>query len=89
MSQNVAVPDGEFVSVQGYDIRQSSGATQTVVVDDQGAVHLPPAVPDEWGQDSEQWFVRPIDPVAPMTRDPDPVDGLGLFVLTDGKWAPA
>jgi len=86
MSTNVTMPTGEFVSVQGYDIRQSSGGDRTVVVDDQGAVHIPPLVPDSNGEDAEGWFVREILALGPWTRDPDPIEDPLGFVLRNGQW---
>jgi hypothetical protein len=79
MSTDVTVPSGEFVTVQGYEVRQESGADRTVVVDDQGAVHLPAT--------DDGWMVRDQYATAPMTKDPNPVeDPAGRFELVDDQW---
>lgn len=91
MSEEVTVPSGhDTTEVQGYRLRQLSGEDRTVVVDDQGAVHLPPVVLDDNGSDADQWLVNDENATAPITRDPDPVeDPAGRFHLYNGTWRPA
>jgi hypothetical protein len=74
-----SIEPGEVAEVQGYELSHDAGQARTVVVDDQGAVHLP--------EGPETWLVGDVGATAPITHDPDPVeDPAGNFELVDGTW---